>query len=197
MSDDTSRRPRVRPNPDLVAATTVSKSVPPQLRPFKTGAEWTGNKRGRPPGSSFLRYIGGPPVSEQIAQRLRDLTLGDDIPTALKAGAIIGPLLYPRAKAEPIGERITLPALATATDVIVAMSTVIGATTEGRISLEEGIALCTMLGTMRQQIDAVLFEQRLKSIEENLQNVSQQAAPLNGSRGSDRIRLVPRSTGSD
>jgi hypothetical protein len=104
------RRPR--PDPDPLPEETARKFPRRRNgRSFKSGDAWTGNKHGRPAGSAAHHYAGGPRVIAQLVQRLRDVALGDDIPNALKAAAILGPWLVPRAKSEAIEIELDLPEL--------------------------------------------------------------------------------------
>ena len=100
------RRPRVRPDPLLSPAPAGRKRTQ-----YKAGDAWTGNRHGRLAGSAAHHYAGGPRVIAQLVQRLRDVALGDDIPAALKAAAILGPWLVPRAKSEAIEIELDLPEL--------------------------------------------------------------------------------------
>jgi hypothetical protein len=154
MSDDPQPRQRVYPDPGLFPAKTVSGRINGR---FAKG--FSGNPSGPQPGGAAARYVGGPMVISKLVQVLRDAALAGD----KEAAKILMPLLLPKARAEPIAERVDLPELDTLESCRAALATVARETAAARMSPDDATILTNIIraaidGFYRSEVDALKAE---------------------------------------
>jgi hypothetical protein len=128
-------------------------------RPFERGNKMG---KGRPPGSRNQRTVFSEMMDshgEALIKQCQVLALKGD-PTALRL--CLERLLPP---CKPPNNRFLLPAVRTASDVGLALQSVLQEVARGRLSAQEGEAIAAILENHRRAIDSEEFGQRLQALE--------------------------------
>ena len=137
-------------------------------RPFEPGNKMG---KGRPPGSRNQRTVFSVMMDshgEALIKQCQVLALKGD-PTALRL--CIERLLPP---CKPSNNRFLLPAVKTASDVGLALQSILQEVARGRLSAQEGEAIAAILENHRRAIDAEDFGKRLQALEQQTSERSRQ-----------------------
>jgi hypothetical protein len=133
---------------------------------FKPGK--SGNPRGRPAGARNKASLlldklmqGG---AEEIMNTIIDRAKGGD----MSAARLVLERLVPPAKERPVA--IKLPDASTAKGLLDAQELIIASVASGGLLPGEGEALMRMLDNQRKTIETADFEERLRKIEEQLED---------------------------
>ncbi len=129
-------------------------------KPFEPGNKMG---KGRPPGSRNQRTVFSQMMDshgEALIKQCQVLALKGD-PTALRL--CLERLLPP---CKPSNNRFLLPAVKTASDVGLALQSVLQAVARGHLSAQEGEAIAAILENQRRAIESEEFVKRLQALEE-------------------------------
>ena len=132
-----------------------------QGRPFERGNKMG---KGRPPGSRNQRTVFAEMMDshgEALIKQCQVMALKGDA-TALRL--CIERLLPP---CKPSNNRFLLPAVKTASDVGLALQSVLKEVARGRLSGQEGEAISAILENHRRAIESEEFEKRLRALEQD------------------------------
>ncbi len=131
---------------------------------FRKGV--SGNPSGKPKGARNRATL----AAESLLQGEAEEVTRTCIDRA-KAGDGVAMRLVMERILPPMRERaihIDLPPLANVADLPFALCRIMGAVAAGELTLGEGSALCAMLGSVRQVMEAAQLEERIADIERSL-----------------------------
>ena len=131
-------------------------------RPFAPGNKMG---KGRPPGSRNQRTVFSVMMDshgEALIKQCQVLALKGD-PTALR---LCMERLLPPCK--PSNNRFLLPTVKTASDVGLALQSVLQEVARGHLSAQEGEAIAAILENHRRAIDSEEFGKRLQALEQQV-----------------------------
>ncbi|MBS0586855.1 MAG: hypothetical protein JSS37_02625 [Proteobacteria bacterium] len=126
----------------------------------------SGNPRGRPAGARNKASLMLDKLMEKGAQDIVETVIDRAKGGDMTAARLILERLAPPAKERPIA--IALPPVCHVQGVVDAQALVIASLSSGELLPGEATAIMTMLEAQRKGIETVKLEARIKSLEENL-----------------------------
>lgn len=130
-------------------------------RPFKPGQ--SGNPKGKPPGTRHqLTLLAEGLMSKDVAGVVRRV-----VKSAREGDMVAAKLILDRLSPVRKGRliAITMPPIATASDVAVALSQIIASVAVGELTPDEAGTIASLIELKRKAIETVELESRLQEIE--------------------------------